>query len=116
MLPIVLYTGTARWTAARRVIDLVTPQAAQAGGADRSAAWATRAGSEESDMRWRADPRFAGDGYVVLDSLRVGPEDLRHDNAAALLAGLENPSKATHAAAAVRVVAGGLAGAGAAGS
>ena len=28
---------------------------------------------------------------VLLDSHRVGPEDLRHDNAAALLAGLENP-------------------------
>ena len=34
---------------------------------------------------------------VLLDSLRVGPEDLRRDNAAALLAGLENPSRETYA-------------------
>ena len=31
-----------------------------------------------------------GDGYLLLDTLRLGPEDLRRDNAAALLAGLEN--------------------------
>ena len=84
VLPIVLYVGNARWTAARRVIDLVTPQATQTGGT-------------ESGAPWRADPRFAGDGYVLLDSLRVRPEDLRHDNAAALLAGLENPSDETYA-------------------
>ena len=40
-------------------------------------------------------PRFAGDGYVLLDSHRVRPEDLRHDNAVALLAGLENPLPST---------------------
>ena len=73
-----------RWTAARRVIDLVTPQATQTGGT-------------ESGAPWRADPRFAGERYVLLDSLRVRPEDLRHDNAAALLAGLENPSDETYA-------------------
>ena len=78
VLPIVLYIGKPRWTAARRVIDLVTPGATQAGGG-------------EGNETWRADPRFAGDGYVLLDSHRVGPEDSRHDNAAALLAGLENP-------------------------
>ena len=33
-----------------------------------------------------------GDGYLALDTLRVGADDLRHDNAAALLAALENPS------------------------
>ena len=82
VLPIVLYIGKPRWTAAARVIDLVTPQAAQAGG-------------EERNAPWRADPRFAGDGYVLLDSHRVEPEDSRHDNAAALLAGLENPSPST---------------------
>ena len=43
----------------------------------------------------QADSRFAGDGYVLLDSHRVGPEDLRRDNAAALLAGLENPLPST---------------------
>ena len=82
VLPIVLYIGKLRWTAARRVIDLVTPGATQAGG-------------EEGNETWRADPRFAGDGYVLLDSHRVGREDSRHDNAAALLAGLENPSPST---------------------
>ena len=56
-----------------------------------------RADGGESNAPWRADPRFAGDGYVLLDSLRVRPEDLSHDNAAALLAGLENPSDETHA-------------------
>ena len=79
------------------VIDLVTPEAAQDGNAERSAAWATQAGGGTSGAPWRADPRFAGDGYVLLDSLRVRPEDLRHDNAAALLAGLENPSDETYA-------------------
>ena len=56
---------------------------------------ATQAGGEEGNETWRADPRFAGDGYVLLDSHRVGREDSRHDNAAALLAGLENPSPST---------------------
>ena len=79
------------------VIDLVTPEAAQDGNAERSAAWATQAGGGTSGAPWRADPRFAGDGYVLLDSLRVRPEDLRHDNAAALLVGLENPSDETYA-------------------
>ena len=36
-----------------------------------------------------------GDGEALLDSHRVGPEDLRRDNAAALLAGLENPLPST---------------------
>ena len=73
VLPIVLYTGRPRWTAAARVIDLVTPQA-------------SGTGDGEADGTWRADPRFAGDGYVLLDSHRVEPEDLPRDNAAALLA------------------------------
>ena len=34
---------------------------------------------------------------MLLDSLRVGPDDVNHDNAAALLAGLENPSEEAHA-------------------
>ena len=34
---------------------------------------------------------------MLLDSHRVGPEDLRHDNAAALLAGLESLSRETYA-------------------
>lgn len=73
VLPIVFYIGRARWTAAARVIDLVTPQMAETGRG-------------EADGTWRADPRFVGDGYVLLDSQRVRPEDLRRDNAAALLA------------------------------
>ena len=90
VLPIVLYIGRARWTTAARVIDLVTPQAAGTGDGE-----ATGTGHAEAGGTWRADPRFAGDGYVLLDSQRVGPDDLRHDNAAALLAGLENPLPST---------------------
>ena len=74
VLPVVLYTGESRWTAAVRVIDLVTPGAS---------------GSGASDLMWRSAPVFAGDGYVLLDAHRVRAEDLRHDNAAALLVGLE---------------------------
>ena len=79
VLPIVLYTGTSPWSAAPRVIDLVTPGA-------------SGAGRGEAGVASRANPLFAGDGYLALDTLRVGADDLRHDNAAALLAALENPS------------------------
>ena len=82
----------------------MTPQATQTGG------------DGERNAPWRADPRFAGDGYVLLDSLRVRPEDLRHDNAAALLAGLENPSDETYAGAAGRGVPAEIAGAGVSGA
>ena len=82
VLPIVLYIGKPPWTAVARVIDLVTPEAIETGHG-------------EVDGTWRADPRFAGDGYVLLDSHRVEPEHLRRDNAAALLAGLENPLPST---------------------
>ena len=82
VLPIVLYIGRPRWSAAARVIDLVTPGA-------------SGTGHGEAGTIWQADSRFAGDGYVLLDSHRVGPEDLRRDNAAALLAGLENPLPST---------------------
>ena len=56
----------------------------------------------EELMHWLVANRhglhaFAGDGYVLLDSLRVRPEDLRRDNAAALLAGLESLSRETYA-------------------
>ena len=56
----------------------------------------------EELMHWLVADRhglhaFAGDGYVLLDSLRVRPEDLRRDNAAALLAGLESLSRETYA-------------------
>ena len=79
VLPIVLYTGRSPWSAAPRVIDLVTPGATGAGGG-------------EGDLASRVNPLFSGERYLVVDTLRVGADDLRHDNAAALLAGLENPS------------------------
>ena len=79
VLPIVLYTGTSPWSAAPRVIDLVTPGA-------------SGAGRGEAGVASRANPLFAGEGYLALDTLRVAVDDLRHDNAAALLAALENPS------------------------
>ena len=77
VLPIVLYRGESRWSAASRVIDLVTPGAPGVGEGNAGAAS-------------RASALFAGDGYLLLDTLRVGVEDLPDDNAAALLAGLEN--------------------------
>ena len=77
VLPIVVYRGESRWTASARVIDLVTPGATGVGEGDGGA------GS-------RASALYAGDGYLLLDTLRVGAEDLPDDNAAALLAGLEN--------------------------
>ena len=79
VLPIVLYTGRSPWSAAPRVIDLVTPGATGAGGG-------------EGDLASWVNPLFAGEGYLVVDTLRVGADDSRQDNAAALLAGLENPS------------------------
>ena len=77
VLPVVIYTGRARWAAVTRVIDLVTPATAH---------------DPEPDVASRRSGLFAGDGYLTLDTLRLATEDLRHDNAAALLAGLCNPS------------------------
>lgn len=77
VLPIVIYNGSSPWSAAPRVIDLVTPGAS---------------GRIRANVASRADPLFSGDGYLLLDTHRVGADDLRMDNAAALLAGLENPS------------------------
>ena len=77
MLPIVIYPGATRWTAARRVIDLVTP---------------TSSIVAEAEMSSRTNDLFAGDGYLTLDTLRVAADDLRQDNAAALLAELCNPT------------------------
>ena len=79
VLPIVIYNGISPWSAAPRVIDLVTPGAT---GNERGS----------SNAASRADPLFAGDGYLLLDTHRLAADDLRMDNAAALLAGLENPS------------------------
>ena len=79
VLPIVIYNGNSPWSAAPRVIDLVTPGASEA--------W-----HGSSSVASRDDPLFSGDGYLLLDTARMGADDLRMDNAAALLAGLENPS------------------------
>ena len=76
VLVVVIYNGVSRWTAARRVIDLVTPAASDDPVPDLS----------------RASPLFGGDGYVAVDSGRLGADDLLLDNAAALLAGIEHPT------------------------
>ena len=76
-LPIVIYTGGPPWTAATRVIDLVTPGVGVVG---------------DLDLAVRTNEVFAGDGYVALDTRRVAPDDLQRDNAASILAGLCNPS------------------------
>ena len=80
VLAFVIYNGASRWSAARRVIDLVTPGATS---------------DEPPHGLSRASPVFAGDGYVLLDSGRVGADDLKRDNAAALLAGIEHPTPET---------------------
>ena len=81
VLPIVIYTGgPTRWTAASRVIDLVTPVSFPVA---------------EPDLALRTSGLFAGEGYLTLDTLdtqQVAADDLRHDNAAALLAALCNPT------------------------
>ena len=59
VLPIVLYNGTSPWSAAPRVIDLVTPGA-------------SRAGHGSSSVASPAAPLFAGDGYLILDMKRAG--------------------------------------------
>ena len=79
VLPIVLYNGTSPWSAAPRVIDLVTPGASQAGHGSSSVASC-------------AAPLFAGDGYLILDMRQLEADDLPLDNAAALLAALEYSS------------------------
>ena len=74
VLVFVIYNGEARWRAARRVVQLVTPNADLA----------------EDDLS-QSSPLFAGDGYVMVDSGGIGPDDLQRDNAASLLAGMEYP-------------------------
>ena len=76
VLPVVFYTGAPRWTAATRVAGLVTP------GADL----------EAPSPSSRTDGLFAGDGYLAVDTLRLGADDVPRGNAAALLAGMCNPS------------------------
>ena len=76
VLAVVIYNGVSRWTAARRVIDLVTPTASD---------------DPEPDLS-RTSPLFGGDGYLAVDSGRLGADDSLPDNAAALLAGIEHPT------------------------
>lgn len=75
VLVFVLHNGAGPWSAARRVIDLVTPGA-----------------SPPVDDLSPSSPLLAGDGYLLVDSSAVGSDDLAADNAAALLASLEQPS------------------------
>ena len=77
VLPLVFHAGPSRWTAAPRVIDLVTPGASGA--------------RELPGLSSRADGLFAGEGYLVLDAMRLAPGEVRRDNAAALLAALCDP-------------------------
>ena len=50
-----------------------------------------RVDDPEPDLS-RTSPLFGGDGYVTVDSGRLGADDLLPDNAAALLAGIEHPT------------------------
>ena len=88
VLMFVVYNGARRWTAARRVVDLVTPDTAVA--------------AEAMDLSWPG-PLFAGDGYRMVDSGRVVADDWKENNAAVLLAGLEHPSVDTAGELAVRL-------------
>ena len=78
VLAIMLYTGDSPWSAAARVIDLVTPGAS--------------AETLLPDLATQASLLFAGDGYLTLDSRRLTEDDFRDDNAAALLAAIEQMS------------------------
>lgn len=84
VLPVVFYTGLPRWTAASRVIDLVTPSAGPGAGLGAESGAGFGAESRRSGL-------LAGDGYLALDTRRLGADDVRFDNAASLLAGLCNP-------------------------
>lgn len=77
VLPVVIYTGREPWSAAQRVIDLVTPVPGPP--AESLGALSRRSGL------------FAGDGYLLLDMTRVERDNFRDDNAMSLLAELTNP-------------------------
>ena len=81
VLPIVIYTGRQKWTAARRVVDLVSPVAGRS--------------PEAVDLSARQSGLFAGDGYLLLDIHRLGPDDFQGDNAASLLMELTSPPQET---------------------
>ena len=75
VLPIVLYIGRARWTAAARVIDLVTPQAAGTGDGEAGGTWRAEGrivGQRESLRRHAAmkfDAQTADRLAVLLDGV-----------------------------------------------
>ena len=87
VLVFVIYNGASEWDAELRVIDLVTPGPTPASPPDLSP----------------SSPLFGGDGYIAVDSGRLGADDLRTDNAAALLAGIEHPSPDTAPSLALRL-------------
>ena len=77
VLPIVIYSGREKWTAARRVIDLVSPT--------------PQGVTEPPALSSRRSGLFTGDGYLLLDIHRLGADGFDNDNAVSLLAELTNP-------------------------
>ena len=84
-LAIVVHAGQSEWRAAQRVAELVAPEPLDTGK-----------GEAEPDISPGA--LFAGDGYLLLDSGQLTPDDGQEHNAAWLLAAFENPSPAHLAA------------------
>lgn len=78
-LAIVVHAGQSKWRAAQRVAELVAPEPLDTGK-----------GEAEPDISPGA--LFAGDGYLLLDSGQLTPDDGHEHNAAWLLAAFENPS------------------------
>ncbi|MXY05569.1 MAG: hypothetical protein F4171_01190 [Gammaproteobacteria bacterium] len=84
-LAIVIHAGQSKWRAAQRVAELVAPEPSDVEqGIDKPAL--------------RPDGLFSGEGYLLLDSAQLTPDDGHDHNAAWLLAAFENPSP-THLAA-----------------
>ncbi len=82
VLAIVLHTGAWRWSAPRTVAGLAVP--------DGAAIW-------HPDLSSASSPLLSGDGHLLLDSASLTAEMARVDNAAWLLAALEN-ADVVHAA------------------
>ena len=84
-LAIVVHAGQSKWRAAQRVAELVAPGPADAG-----------TGVAQSSLHPGA--LFSGDGYLLLDSAQLTPNDGQEHNVAWLLGAFENPSSAHLAA------------------
>ena len=84
-LAIVIHAGQSRWRAAQRVAELVAPEPRD-----------VEKGNGKPALR--PDGLFSGDGYLLLDSAQLTPDDGHDHNAAWLLAAFENPSPAHLAA------------------